>query len=65
MALYTDIDRGNARHLPRFIATIRARLAEAREIRRIESELSQMSDRELADIGIHRSAIARIARESV
>ena len=33
--------------------------------RRTVRELSQMSDRELRDIGIHRADIRRIARESI
>ena len=54
MALYTDTHthtgRGDARRLTRILDTLRARLADAREVRRIENELAQMSDRELADI---------------
>ncbi|CAM4249879.1 DUF1127 domain-containing protein [Palleronia rufa] len=67
MALYTDTHtgRGDARRLTRILDTLRARLADAREVRRIENELAQMSDRELADIGISRASIRHIARQSI
>ncbi len=50
------------------IAAFRAHLAERAERRRIfnqtYSELSQLSDRELGDIGLSRSDISRVAREA-
>jgi uncharacterized protein YjiS (DUF1127 family) len=41
-----------------------ARLAWHRNYRRTLDELENLSDRELADIGIHRSLIPEIAREA-
>ncbi|NNU81431.1 DUF1127 domain-containing protein [Halovulum dunhuangense] len=47
-----------------FAALVR-RAADWREFRRTFDELSQLSDRDLSDLGIARCEIARIARESV
>lgn len=41
-----------------------ARLARYRAYRRTVEELTQLSDRDLADMGMHRSNIAQIAREA-
>lgn len=46
------------------IAAIFAPIRRAAEIARIKHELSTYSDRELADMGIGRTDIPRIARES-
>ncbi len=47
------------------MARFRKSLAERRLYRATVSELSQLTDRELADLGIHRASIRDIARESV
>ena len=41
-----------------------ARLASYRTYRRTLDELSQLSDRDLADMGMHRSTIGDVAREA-
>ncbi|HVG49441.1 MAG TPA: DUF1127 domain-containing protein [Rubellimicrobium sp.] len=41
-----------------------ARLASYRVYRRTLDELSQLSDRDLADMGMHRSTIGDVAREA-
>lgn len=46
-------------------ARLRKFLAERRLYRETVSELSQLTDRELADLGIHRATIGDVARESV
>jgi uncharacterized protein YjiS (DUF1127 family) len=40
-------------------------VADYRAYQRTLSELGRLSDRELADLGLHRSDIASLARESV
>ena len=45
--------------------TISQKLGAWRRVREVPRELSQMSDRELSDIGISRCDIESIARESV
>jgi uncharacterized protein YjiS (DUF1127 family) len=45
--------------------TISQKLGAWRRVREARRELSQMSDRELSDIGISRCDIESIARESV
>ena len=47
------------------VARARKALADYRVYRATVQELSQLTDRELADLGIHRSSINGIARESV
>ena len=64
MALYSDFTRTGDLRRPGFFDTIRARFAEAREIGRVRAELSQMSDRDLADIGIARGEIRHIAAQA-
>jgi len=43
---------------------VTARLASYRAYRRTLDELSQLSDRDLADMGMHRSTIGDVAREA-
>lgn len=47
-----------------YLEDLAARRALGRQIRETRLELSRLSDRELADLGIHRSNISRIAREA-
>lgn len=47
------------------IDAVRANLAQWRVYRRTVAELSALSDRDLADLGLHRSMIRDIARQSV
>lgn len=69
MAYASDI-RGARAHisLSDRIAGFRAELAERRAkyavYRRTLEELSQLGDRELADLGVHRSSIKSIAAEA-
>jgi len=62
------IQTGVLDHLTQTVADLRQRLALFRYRRRAfdqtYSELSQLSDRELNDLGFARADIARIARES-
>lgn len=46
------------------VATLRSAWARHRLISRTSNELRALSDRELADLGIHRSMIGQIAREA-
>jgi uncharacterized protein YjiS (DUF1127 family) len=48
-----------------FFARLRKSLADHRLYRDTIDELSQLSDRELSDLGIHRTQIREIALESV
>lgn len=48
-----------------FIARLRKSLADHRLFRETIEELSQLSDRDLSDLGIHRTQIREIAHESV
>ena len=43
---------------------LRARLARRRTYLRTVAELQALSDRELADLGLHRSEIGRVARQA-
>jgi uncharacterized protein YjiS (DUF1127 family) len=60
---------GDVRGRRGFLADLLARLVawwdERRRIARTIAELEQLSDAELADIGISRADIARVARRSV
>lgn len=47
------------------LARFRKHLADQRLYRATVQELAQLTDRELADLGIHRASIRDIARESV
>ncbi|MEM9047244.1 MAG: DUF1127 domain-containing protein [Pseudomonadota bacterium] len=47
-----------------YLETLAEERARNRIIRETRIELSKLSDRELADLGIHRAAIPRIAREA-
>ncbi|MEM9198840.1 MAG: DUF1127 domain-containing protein [Pseudomonadota bacterium] len=49
----------------RYLEEHAARQERARQIRETRRELSRLSDRELADLGMHRAGIPRIAREAV
>jgi uncharacterized protein YjiS (DUF1127 family) len=68
MAHYTEahvtgfslIDWANER-----LNALRATIRQNREINRTYNELAALSDRDLNDLGIGRSDISRIARESV
>ena len=50
--------------LSNWAETLRARRAAYRTYRTTYNELKHLSDRELADIGIHRSMIRSIAKEA-
>ena len=45
-------------------SAVSGRLASYRAYRRTLDELSQLSDRDLADMGLHRSTIADVARDA-
>lgn len=45
-------------------AELRARRAQRAEYRRVYDELNRLDDRDLRDIGLHRSDVERIARDS-
>jgi|TARA_R110000782_G_scaffold89264_1_gene171714 uncharacterized protein YjiS (DUF1127 family) len=47
------------------VANISAKIEENRIVNRTIKELSSLSNRELADLGIHRGQIPSIARETV
>ena len=49
----------------RLMGRIRARAEASREIARVRGELTRMTDRELADIGIARCQIDDVARSAV
>lgn len=51
----------DASHLPHALATLRARYARWRLYRRTLSEMAGLSNRELADLGLHRSELKRVA----
>ncbi len=48
-----------------YFASLREDWAKARQVERTYNELSALSDAELADIGIHRTDILQISRETV
>lgn len=64
MAHALTLDAGIAR--PRgLLAGLRRALVERRLVRRTRDELAALSDRDLADLGIRRGDIGRVAREAV
>lgn len=68
MAHATDIrvpTAGFAERIAGLAEGFRRRRAERELFRATFDELSRLSDRELADVGIHRSQIATIARSTV
>lgn len=67
MAHATNLDAGFVRPFATqsFIARIRRTFAERALYRRTIDELRSLSDRDLADLGLHRHEIGRVAHESV
>ncbi len=69
MAQYTETQavRGTSffARIEEGFARLRQDLRARREVRRTYNELSKLSNRELDDLGITRSDIVRISRESV
>jgi uncharacterized protein YjiS (DUF1127 family) len=51
--------------LKALVANISSKIEDNRIVNRTIKELSSLSNRELADLGIHRSQIPSIARETV
>ncbi|MCL6285370.1 DUF1127 domain-containing protein [Ruegeria sp. 2012CJ41-6] len=67
MAATNDFTAANGLEISGFHAgleALKARFANYRLYRQTVSELSALSDRDLADLGIHRSMIRRIAMEA-
>ena len=52
-------------HLAAYIARTRARLAQWRLYRQTLSEMAELHDRQLADLGLHRSELKRVAYMAV
>lgn len=68
MAFYTDTHSANVPLMQRIteaLHTWTAKSGKRAAYRRTLREMSQLSNRELADLGIHRSEIKRIAYEAV
>ncbi|SOB98459.1 uncharacterized protein DUF1127 [Rhodobacter sp. JA431] len=63
MALATDI-RTSDTGLSQVLATVREALARRKVYRQTLSELRSLSERELNDLGMHRSMLTRIALEA-
>jgi len=63
MALVTDI-RTAEFGIAHIVASIRESLARRKVFRQTLRELKTLSNRELTDLGIHRSMITRIAQEA-
>jgi uncharacterized protein YjiS (DUF1127 family) len=65
---YTNTTRvagyGISGRLNGWIETMKARNAQYRLYRRTLEELSRLTDRELGDLGLHRSQLVEIAREA-
>jgi uncharacterized protein YjiS (DUF1127 family) len=59
-AFLQELNRKDTRRLPMLLSLIRM-IQAFRDYQRNVSELSQLSDRELADIGLDRSDIPRVA----
>lgn len=68
MALFTQTQTNGSvagDRIRRFRDFIVTRIQQNREFRRTYEELNSLSDRDLADLGMIRSDIGRIARETV
>ncbi|WP_176518562.1 DUF1127 domain-containing protein [Rhodobacter maris] len=63
MALATDI-RSTDTGFAQIVATLREGLARRKVYRQTLAELRSLSDRELSDLGMHRSMLTRIALEA-
>lgn len=65
---FNDISLSGRAGLAQRIAQLRARFAATRHRRavylRTHAELQALSDRDLGDLGFHRSEIGRVAREA-
>ena len=57
----TDVHAGLVQRLQEALGGLGQRFARYRLYRRTLSELASMSNRELADLGLHRSEIRRVA----
>ena len=58
------IQSGLSNRLDALMIDVRARLARRRTFRRTFDELAALSDRELADLGLHRTEIRRVAYQA-
>ena len=56
---------GIADHIQHFVADLRAALVQRFAYNRTYAELSALTDRELADIGLRRSDIAEVAAKAI
>lgn len=63
MALASDF-RSSETGLAQIVATLREGLARRKVYRQTLAELRSLSDRELGDLGMHRSMLTRIALEA-
>ncbi|MFD1343745.1 DUF1127 domain-containing protein [Litorisediminicola beolgyonensis] len=64
MAYATHISSAPTGRFETFTASLRTALQRRRVFSRTLKELSALSDRELADLGLHRSMLRRIAQEA-
>ena len=64
MSTVQNFEARLGRSLSRVVADYRERNRQYRVYRRTLGELSALSDRELSDLGIHRSAIRSIAHKA-
>ncbi|MBZ4022269.1 hypothetical protein CKO11_07340 [Rhodobacter sp. TJ_12] len=63
MALVSDI-RTSDMGMAQIVATVREALARRKVYRQTLAELRSLSERELSDLGMHRSMLTRIALEA-
>ena len=62
---YTTAQHGAADRLATLAASLMERLSKARTYRKTYNELNALSDATLADLGLHRSMIRRVAYQAV
>lgn len=62
---YITAQQGAADRLAALIATASERFRKARLYRKTLNELSALPDATLADMGLHRSMVARVAHQAV
>lgn len=64
MNVVRGVESGLIEHLSTYVNTLRENRQRQRLYRQTVRELSALTDRELADLGLHRSAIENIAHEA-
>ena len=65
ISIPSSVSNGILERAASFLRSIQASRADYKLFRQTADQLNDLTDRELADLGLHRSEIIRVAHESV